>query len=998
MWSGIALVLAMLLVAAAVALLRLRGKLIKESRGRVAAIGALTESQDRLQEFADGAADWLWEIDAEYRFTMDTGRMLRGGLVGSELIGLRRWEMPGVDPRDPIWHRYRAILDAREAFQNFEFSYAGQNGRRFHASITGHPLHRSDGTFFGYRGTARDITAEIEAKADAARTTALLDAVRSIQSSYIGGTDPKSAYEQMLATLLEVTQSTYGFVGEIRRDEHGKPYLKTHAVTNIAWNDETRRLYAEHAAQGLEFHNLDTLFGAAITSGKPVIADNPGSDERRGGLPQGLPPLDCFLGVPLYSGQDMVGMVGVANRPTGYDETIVAFLEPLTGACGAVIGAIQADVQQATVEAELRASQQRLDLALDSTGISLWDWNLSSGEYKFDARMLERMGYGPDEIPLSTDAWDALIHKDDLVALLASSADHQQGRTDLFQAIYRIRAKNGDWRWILSRGRIVLRGSDSAPLRMSGTHFDITDLKQTELALRRSDQRFRALAESSRAIPWEADVATYRITYVGARIEAVVGFSANDWVEKDLWPQRLHPDDREHVLREAAEYARAEVDHNLEYRLIAADGRVVWIRDLVSVIKSDDGQVWLYGAMVDVTEQRQSEDALRESEARYRQAERVASLIHWSSVGVEDGSWRSPKLAFSDTAAGFFGLPPESLPATTADFIDMVVHPDDRERLRQGFASVTQERTEEFTLEYRIQRQDGSIAVVSEIGRRRLSEDGRLQTAFGTIQDITERKQTENALRGARVEAEIANQAKSQFLANVSHELRTPLNAIIGFSEIMTGELMGPLGSSLYKEYANDIHESGRHLLAIINDILDLSRVEAGQTALNESTVEMQKLVAACLILVRGKAHEGGLTISVEAIGTVPDVIADERLLKQALLNLLSNAIKFTPKGGSIRIVTRTTPAGVEIAVADSGIGMDERELAHVAKPFVQLENWLVRKYEGTGLGLSIAKAFCELHSGWLQIVSAPGKGTTATIHLPASRIVPTDKVRARAQ
>ena len=161
---------------------------------------------------------------------------------------------------------------------------------------------------------------------------------------------------------------------------------------------------------------------------------------------------------------------------------------------------------------------------------------------------------------------------------------------------------------------------------MSGTHLDITDLKQIELALRRSDQRFRALAESSRAIPWEADFTTYRITYVGPQIEAVVGVSAKDWVEKDLWPERLHPEDRERVMREAAEYSRAGVDHNLEYRLIATDGRVVWIRDLVSVIKSEDGQTWLYGAMVDITEQKQVEEVLRESEARYRQAERVVRV------------------------------------------------------------------------------------------------------------------------------------------------------------------------------------------------------------------------------------------------------------------------------------------------------------------------------------------------------------------------------------
>jgi PAS domain S-box-containing protein len=1140
MWPTIAIVLAAVSVIAGWSLLRLRDRLSQdhtamqdakralaaEIQQKSEALRALRKSQSRFQEFADATADWLWEIDAEYRFSMDTGSAPRGGLIGAELIGLRRWEMPGVNPADPVWDRYRALLDARESFRNFEFSYAGKDGRRHHASISGHPLYAPDGTFIGYRGTARDITSETEAKEHAARTTALLDAVRLIQLSYIGDADPKQPYEKMLATVLDVTESAYGLVGEIEHDEGGAPYLRAHAVTNIAWNDETRRLYADSAVRGLEFRNLNTLFGAAITSGKPVIANDPATDPRRGKRPEGHPPLDCFLGVPLYSGQEMVGLMGVANRPGGYDEAIVTFLEPLAGACGSVIAAIRADAQQASaeselretvnrlnaaerhahlgsweadlatgemivsdamlaifaqpsgtrltrdaffaslaegdrervrtaveaiiagtqteyemeyrvkrrvddvrriftkaavertvdgtaarlrgiaqdvtelraVEANLRASQERLNLALEGTGVSLWDWTIATGEFNFDRRAMERMGYRVDELDCTIRAWDSLVHSDDRAAVISASDRYLAGRSDLFQAIYRIRTKSGDWRWILSRGRAVERLADGRPRRLSGTHLDITDFKQIELALRRSDQRFRALAESSRAVPWEADIATYRITYVGSQIEAVVGFSATDWVEKDLWPERLHPDDRQRVLHEEAEYSRAGVDHNLEYRLIAADGRIVWIRDLISVIVSDDGQARLYGAMVDITEEKQIEQALRDSEARYRQAERVAGLIHWSSVANATDGQQEPKLTLSDTAAAFFGLAKESLPETISGFVEQVVHPDDREKLRRAIAKLILEGAEEFTLEYRIQRSDGSVAVVSEIGRRFLTDEGRFQSAFGTIQDITERKQAEDALRRAQMDAEIANRAKSQFLANVSHELRTPLNAIIGFSEIMNGEMMGPLGSSTYKEYASDIHESGRHLLAIINDILDLSRVEAGQVTLNESAIEIEKLLGACLILVRGRANEGGLTLSVEATPATPEILGDERLLKQALLNLLSNAIKFTPRGGAIRIATRVSRIGLEIGVSDSGIGMNESELAKVAKPFVQLENWLVRKYEGTGLGLSIAKAFCELHGGRLEIVSAPGKGTTATIHLPASRIASVGRVRARAR
>ena len=178
-------------------------------------------------------------------------------------------------------------------------------------------------------------------------------------------------------------------------------------------------------------------------------------------------------------------------------------------------GTAQDVTELRAVESDLRASQERLDLALAGTGVSLWDWTVYSGEYKFDRRMLERMGYQPDEVAFTTSAWDALLHRDDLSAMGAALESYLKGQTDFFQAIYRIRTKTGDWRWILSRGRAVERGADGLARRMSGTHLDITDLKQIELALRRSDERFRALAESSRAIPWEADFATYRITYVG---------------------------------------------------------------------------------------------------------------------------------------------------------------------------------------------------------------------------------------------------------------------------------------------------------------------------------------------------------------------------------------------------------------------------------------------------------------------------------------------------
>nr|WP_193370193.1 ATP-binding protein [Pelagibius marinus] len=239
-------------------------------------------------------------------------------------------------------------------------------------------------------------------------------------------------------------------------------------------------------------------------------------------------------------------------------------------------------------------------------------------------------------------------------------------------------------------------------------------------------------------------------------------------------------------------------------------------------------------------------------------------------------------------------------------------------------------------------------------------------------------------LASARDEAQAANRAKSDFLANMSHELRTPLNAIIGFSEIMVHQLHGGLGSERYEEYANDIHQSGRHLLEIINDILDIAKVEAGRLELRENVIQVQELFESCHRLMGERADSAGVTLIIEPSEDLPVLIGDDTRLRQILLNLLSNAIKFTPQGGEVVLRTSISPNGrPQFHVEDNGIGMTEQEISLAMQPFTQIDNSLARKYEGTGLGLPLTKALVELHSGELELSSDRGSGTTATVTLP---------------
>jgi two-component system, cell cycle sensor histidine kinase PleC len=233
-----------------------------------------------------------------------------------------------------------------------------------------------------------------------------------------------------------------------------------------------------------------------------------------------------------------------------------------------------------------------------------------------------------------------------------------------------------------------------------------------------------------------------------------------------------------------------------------------------------------------------------------------------------------------------------------------------------------------------------------------------------------------------KTRAEEANQAKSSFLANMSHELRTPLNAIIGFSEIMKSEMFGPIGGDKYRDYCKDIHQSGQYLLDVINDILDMSKIEAGRIRLDFEQVRLGRFLHDTMRVVSARADDKQVELTAD-IAKGMRVRADQRLLKQIVLNLLSNAVKFTPEGGRITVRARPSKDWVRIAIVDTGIGIPRTALAKLGRPFEQVESQFTKSHQGSGLGLAIARSLTELHGGTLRIRSTPGRGTLVLLRLP---------------
>lgn len=386
----------------------------------------------------------------------------------------------------------------------------------------------------------------------------------------------------------------------------------------------------------------------------------------------------------------------------------------------------------------------------------------------------------------------------------------------------------------------------------------------------------------------------------------------------------------------------------------------------------------------------QSEGAVRASEERYQLLAEATNDL----VTRHDDKGR---VVFASAAAQrLLGEPTRRL---LGDGLFERVHVSDRPAYLTTL-SRCRANSESLSVEFRVRRAGSGEAatytwVEMQCRPTQRADRGKRDHAgiVAIIRDISGRKARETELLKARDIAEGANQAKTQFLARMSHELRTPLNAVIGFSEVLNRELYGSLGEARYRDYARLIHESGEHLLGVVNDILDMSKIEAGKFQIVRESFDVASLINSCCDLMRHTAEKSSITLKVDVAPGIPKLAADNRACKQILLNVIANAIKFTKPGGWVRVSAHVEARDVVFTVADNGIGIADQDLPKLGRPFVQANNSSDSGQEGTGLGLSVVKGLARLHGGSLELRSKLGEGTTATIALPLN--APVEQVEA---
>ena len=507
-----------------------------------------------------------------------------------------------------------------------------------------------------------------------------------------------------------------------------------------------------------------------------------------------------------------------------------------------------------------------------------------------------------------------------------------------------------------------------------------------------SERRFRVAVEGARCGVWEWDLEEDEVN-LSDYMAVLLGFEAAGPVPGAAVRERIHPryrDAVDHALRQAAIFGAFEVT----FAVADEQGRARWIdaRGQSRGSRGESGFSSILGVALDITEARRAKAQAQAAESRLRDGIESVSdafvlfdkqnrLILWNQAfqdafGFEASTVRRGALKDDLNRIAALAIKGEHpAPGGQAGAREVELHDGRWLQLSERFTS-----------------EGGSVVTAADITaikrqeaeRKKAADD--LQATVDQLETSQEKlSQLARKYEIAMTRAEAANLAKSEFLANMSHELRTPLNAINGFSEIMEAEMFGPLGDQRYKGYATDILKSGQHLLSLINDILDMAKIEAGKLTLHYEKVALKEICEDAIRLMRGKIQECGLTVHLDA-PDLPEIDADHRGLKQVLLNLISNAVKFTPEGGDITVALRRDAGHIRIAVTDTGIGIAPEDVARLARPFEQVEGQHSKTTQGTGLGLALTKSLIELHHGELLIESEPGRGTTVSFALPIER------------
>lgn len=864
------------------------------------------------------------------------------------------------------------IFEIADATQDERFAdnplVTGEPNIRFYA---GAPLATADGHNIGTlciidsrprelsvedRASLRDLADAIEEEINQTqlrektrnlqKAQLLTGMIARFQAQFISTKERNQAFDSLLADTLALTDSEFGFVAEVLRDAEDVPYLKTYAISNIAWSDETRAFYEQYAAAGMEFRNLDTLFGAALKTGAPVIANDPQNDPRRGGLPHGHPPLNAFLGLPCYHAGKLVAMLGLANRKRGYDQALVDFVQPLLLTIGQLVDAARIRQMHQAVQAEFA----RLSMVVRQTnnGVVIinreqvieWVNDSFTRFVRQDAEQLHQARL--DQVLRAQQVTD------DVVARMLT--DLNKGKP--FQYEFKVAQADGGADWIRVHWDPFYSDEGSDDGRHSGAIGLFSIITREKLDAQRrheSEQQFRSLVNNIPGITYRCLMDEHwTMLFMSDQIEAFSGYPASDFIRNAVrsYASVIHPDDQERVAQGVDEALAKDREWQFEYRIVRRDGSLRWVTERGSAVRDEQGAVrYLDGFILDITDAMQNEARLR-------------ALFELSPIGIALNDYETGAfIDFNDAVMMPTGYTRDELMALS--YWDLT--PRDYEVI-EALNMRNLELTGRYgPYEKEFMRKDHSRYPVQLNGMVVYEPSGR-KLIWSIVEDISERKRVERM--------------KNEFISTVSHELRTPLTAIAGALGLVVGGIFGELpGRS--QELLTIAHKNSQRLHLLINDLLDMEKLVAGKMRF---AMEVQPLLPLLERAIKdNQIYADQFDVSLELSQCDPDmkIDVDGHRLQQVMANLLSNAAKFSPLGGEVRVTVLTKYDRVRVLVQDQGQGIPAQFQSRIFEKFAQADASDNRQNSGTGLGLAITRELVERMGGSIGFDSVQGKGTT---------------------
>lgn len=639
--------------------------------------------------------------------------------------------------------------------------------------------------------------------------------------------------------------------------------------------------------------------------------------------------------------------------------------------------------QRKQAEKVAEAAKERLRRGQMYANIGTWEWNIVTGDLFWTEQIAPLFGYPQGDLETSYENFLGAVHPEDRQAVVQAVADCIERDTP-YEIEHRVIWPDGTVRWLLERGA-VQRDSEGHPQRMIGVVQDIDDRKRAEKALEERESLLLEAQQLASLGNWSADLVTGELIW-SDEIYRIFGHEPGSICPTVASShEAIHPEDKalvEKLELLAKKGGRLDVIH----RILRPDNTVRHVHELADVHFSADGQpVRMSGTVQDVTERIEAEQRLRDTEQRF------AFAVEGAGDGVWDWDMSTGRMLLSPRYEEMLGYNQGEIEPTLDEWT-MSVHPSDLADVQTSLQDYLQGRNPAYAVELRLRRKDGSYKWVLCRGTVvTRSSEGTPLRMIGIHTDISERKKAELELVSAREAADRANQAKSEFLSSMSHELRTPMHAILGFGQLMEYDETLP---EEHKDSVKEILKAGHHLLQMINEVLDLAKVESGRIDLSIESVGLDSLLIECVSLVEPQAKNRNISIKIsEMIGMA--VKADRTRLKQVILNLLSNAVKYNRDNGSIHIAA-SSQAGqgdrLQIKVSDTGRGISEERINELFQPFNRL-GAEQSEIEGTGIGLTITRRLIELMKGKIYVSSKLGIGSVFTIDLPRDVIESQDSV-----